>query len=361
MAKKPKQAPKKRGRPKGKAANKNKARQPFKVFPKGPTAAQKKAAAAQRTRQFRLQVANSAQAQANTFNAQARLAAIRAFAVKRTYQIAAQGSIGGQQGAMIKSLQARAGSSANVASQALYAARGVQRYATAALSRTLTTAQALASNAAFFKKFGRKLSKAQWAAYFAKLNKKKQRQKASVPAKRAVSGRGRGRPKGKTQGAIMTKAITAGQAAILAQTKKAPVQQAKKRGARAFTVGNRGWLHGYNNLYSSCVATAIANRLRALGFQLSDMDVLYLMDLTGEETTIEEALRRFCAYMKDALTYFPATVASSGVIIGFEAETGPHAAYSPSPEVAVLWGQEAARPDTIEEAWFLGWNCSASP
>lgn len=361
MAKKPKQAPKKKGRPKGKAANKNKTRQPFRKFPKGLTAAQKKAASAQRTRQFRLQVANSAQGQANTFNAQARLAAIRAFAIKRTYQIAAQGSIGGQQGAMVKSLQSRAGQSANVASQALYAARGVQRYATAALSRTLTTAQALAANAAFFKKFGIKRTKAQWAAYFAKLNKKNRKKTGPAPAKHVKGARPRGRPKGSKSAAPLAQAITAGQAAIAAQTKKAPVQQAKARGARNAVVDSTTWLHGYNNRYSSCVATAIANRLRALGFRLGNKNVLHLMTLVGEETSIEEALQVFCAHMNNVFTYRQAPSTASGAIIGFEAETGPHAAYAPTSESAILWGEAAPRPDDIEEAWFLGWNCDASP
>src|SRR5579859_3932866 len=268
MAKAPKAAKKTgRGRPRGPAAAKNKAKGPFKKFPTTarPTAAQNAAAQTQATRKSQLQWAAKTQGQANVAFKRARMLKIAAFAIKRTFQIASQGSRGGQQGALLTSLQARASNAGQAAISQQNSAIASQQFAHQQLMGTMTNKQAALAN----KKFN--FSPKQWKQFFAKINKQVKQDRAVV--KQLTGLKKRGRPLGSGQAKQLQSAQKV-LATNAAATKKAAAKRAKTRGAPAPAgiVTKKDCLSGYNDIFGSCVAVAIANRLNRMGYRLYDED-----------------------------------------------------------------------------------------
>jgi hypothetical protein len=332
-------------------------------------------------RSYQLKYFGRAQAKASLAYQNMVKSRIVAAAIHRTFQTFSQGH-NGQMSQLLRSLQRRstmANANANYFSNAyLNPVYGARAMASKAVMQTMTTAQALKEATSYFK--AHTFTKAAVKAYYAKLNKKypKDEIKGTRITKHTKGYKGRAGYSYTTGGGshsskakayhYPTKAqrkaygkanYTAAQRKHYAQTAGTykPPKAAKKRTARRAIVKSKKWVNGFNDIADTCVMTAICNRLIDLGYPQRDHDAWRLSKILANTATIEEGLELVCSLSHGVLHYELRRNPGdgyAGMIVGFEAETGPHAAYSFEPGKMVSWGEEMAMPDTIEEAWYLG-------
>jgi hypothetical protein len=359
MAKKPTS---KKAKSKSKAPNAT-----FITYPKKTkgrlTTAQKIQASANKNRAYQLSYYNKVASRANTAFQNMRKYRIAAQAITRTLQTFSRGHMS-QKSAMIRSLQVRAtmaNNNANYYTQGylnpVYGARALQAKA---VMQTLTNKQALTQATKNWKAFS--FSAKQWAAYFAQQSKTDaQLAKMKAAGKTLTKSESRQLNSFTTsqkQQAAYTKATAALNTPSAQAARQAAYNASKARSARRkVVVEPSGWLHGYNDSHDTCVMTAICNQLLDLGMPVTDEDVLLWSFLIKEEPSLATGLEFVSERSKGELIYGPCVgfrPEVAGVLVGFEAETGPHAAYCFEPGKIVSWGEEMDLPDTIEEVWCLG-------
>jgi hypothetical protein len=132
-----------------------------------------------------------------------------------------------------------------------------------------------------------------------------------------------------------------------------------------------GW---YSNEYEpTCILSALANHLLlTTGFHLyqHEMKMLYsgirymrserLLPRGADILTALMAAKQWGFSDRLGLKgYWPNGICdpiTPGMIVGFEAETGPHAALLVPGHRVISWGEEMPLTASIEEAWILEWE-----
>lgn len=132
-----------------------------------------------------------------------------------------------------------------------------------------------------------------------------------------------------------------------------------------------GW---YSNEYEpTCILSALANHLLlTTGFHLyqHEMKMLYsgirymrserLLPRGADILTALMAAKQWGFSDRLGLKgFWPARICdpiTPGMIVGFEAETGPHAALLVPGHRVISWGEEMPLTASIEEAWILEWE-----
>jgi hypothetical protein len=278
-----------------------------------------------------------------------------------------------------------------------YAQAGEKRYLARALARTVDTPDARAHEENVIAAAERARSKAAKSVTAKKYRKsKKPRNKAAnaagmraadAPSLVAAAGKQRAATRAKARATAQktAKATVAKNKAARSASKKATVVSAKKRGAPAgagFTKRDvyTPWIGDPDS--PLCVPVAIANHLLyTTGVRMDDVSLGRFMFNCPYNPTIEQALEilkgmrqrgpvpwalQFYSpvgseYRFSLLVYerVPARYAhSTGLVVGYQSEYGPHAALSLGNGTVVSWGQEIPNDAKIEEAWMLDWVAS---
>lgn len=304
------------------------------------------ALAAQNLRQARLSAVYSLRKKVAAKHAQARAAAIAAFAVQQSFR---QSRLAHQNAALQQRVYADYMRHVQVAGRLQYAYKGESAYLHTAVMRTLTNAQAASVIAAGYAT----AAKAAKAAVNSTSSTRTAAQKAASAQIRATA---------QAAGLAAAKATPAG------RTAPRPVKLGPLCNPRS--VGLFGDPKGYD-----CVAAAIASHLSfTTAYDLSDTEYEYLVLALGPAPVIEDALRTVhelpppWAENAPRLTRYAPAVPANGtrLVAGFATEKGPHAALLMSDLLIASWGEvlhleEVMLPGTgIEEAWDLTWEVRRS-
>lgn len=338
------------------------------------------AAATSRFRKYRLGSAYATMKQAQIATGKAQTAAIAAFAAKESWR---QSRLAKQNLALRNRVEQNMFNHATIAGRLQFAQAGVKAYADRAIMRTVDTKQAMAYEEKVFAAIARtakkgkkstvKKGKRTSAVLSAAI--KKQAAAAGLKAARSVkptkASAKRGRPVGSTKGsAKASKAAVKKPAAKGSASAKAPVKAAKSRTAlmpvifrpRVFGGGDQ-WIHGNNEFAGTCIMTAVANAiLHQCDLWLLDQDIAYWTGRAGPHPTIGgvlDMLRELQPWPE--VTLLPPRPFSEFMIIGYEVETGDHAAFTFGDQM-VSWGELVPYPDEVEEVWSCEFTrVAASP
>ena len=302
-------------------------------------------ASATRFRKSRLGTAHAMMKTAAVSRRASRVAAIAAYATRRSW---VQSRLGHQNAALQARIENDMYRHAAIAGRLQYAAAGEQAWAHAAVMGTVDQAQALAYETAQFKLINKTARKA---------------------AKSTVN-TGQKTTLSKAQSTAIAKAgSTAGLKAA------AKVRTAPRSAIAALPRRRSQWLG--DETEPRCIVFAVANHLlKTQLVKADDRDIDDLAEMAGPEPTIEETLWR--AYMSGwpsrkivdvavvRLADYHRVAASPlhlnvlSLVIGYEVMTDDglrdHAALSLPGGRIVSWGSETKRESPVEEAWELLWE-----
>ncbi|HVT97637.1 MAG TPA: hypothetical protein VHE33_09025, partial [Acidobacteriaceae bacterium] len=303
----------------------------------------------------RLQAALSLQKKVAVAHANARTAAIASYAASQTYR---QSILAHQNIALKTRIYADFERHVLLAGRLQYIYQGEKVYAHNAVMRTLTSQQALNTEE---QRFARASKTAKAAARSVAPGK------ASTGAKSAQALADKA-----AVNTIKAQAKAAGMAAALAvppAPKKKTAAKKSRTAPRPQTLAPLKFLHGFGNPDGEdCVAAAIANHLLCdKGIRLSPAQYLALTETVPDGSSIEDALFRVMVSppWKDGpnlIGYCEVPFCPSRVLVlGYEAEEGPHAAASVGNGFVLSWGEVLQLKATqaagaqIEECWNLAW------
>jgi hypothetical protein len=278
-------------------------------------------AAANRFRKYRLQSAYATIKQAAIGKHNAQVAAIAAFAAKRSFQ---QSKLAHQNKALLDRVEQDSFNHANLAGRLQYVQGGEKAYAHKAVMRTVDTKQAVAYEKSVIAKAA----------------------KVAKAVAKTTSGKG----KTKIGAAINAQAAAAGLKAA-SKVRTAPYLGVHR--GTSFN-GNGHWILGLNDFEGTCIMTAVANALHhQTGWWLPDEDIAYWTGRTGKSPTIGGVLRLLYELqpwpqvrLLKPTVLLPSLASQGGSIIGF----GDHAAYAFGSKM-VSYAELLPRPKDVEEAW----------
>ena len=301
-------------------------------------------AAASSFRKYRLGTAHAMMKTAAASRRASRVAAIAAYATRRSW---VQSRLGHQNAALQARIENDMYRHAAIAGRLQYAAAGEQAWAHAAVMGTVDQAQALAYETARFKLVN-------------KTAKKAANSTVNTGKKTTLS---------KAQSTAIAKAgSTAGLKAA------AKVRTAPRSAIAALPRRRSQWLG--DETEPRCIVFAVANHLLKTHLvKADDRDIDDLAEMAGPEPTIEETLWR--AYMSGwpsrqergerirladyhRVAASPSHLNVLSLVIGYEVMTDDglrdHAALSLPGGRIVSWGSETERESPVEEAWELLWE-----
>lgn len=304
-------------------------------------------AAASSFRKYRLGTAYAMMKTAAVSRRASRVAAIAAYATRRSW---VQSRLGHQNAALQARIENDMYRHATIAGRLQYTAAGEQAWAHAAVMGTVDQAQALAYETAQFKLVN-------------KTAKKAANSTVNTGKKTTLS---------KAQSTAIAKAgSTAGLKAA------AKVRTAPRSAIAALPRRRSRWLG--DETEPRCIVFAVANHLlKTQLLKADDRDIDDLAEMAGPEPTIEETLWR--AYMSGwpnragprdwpwrirladyhRVAASPSHLNVLSLVIGYEVMTDDglrdHAALSLPGGRVVSWGSETERESPVEEAWELLWE-----
>lgn len=310
--------------------------------------------AANTLRASRLQAAVRLQKTTANAHAAARTAAIASYAASQTYR---QSILAHQNIALKTRIYADFERHVLLAGRLQYIYQGEKVYTHNAVMRTLTSQQALNIEE---QRFARASKTAKAAA------------RSVAPGKAATGKSAQALADKAAVNTIKAQAKAAGMAAALAvppAPRKKTAAKKSRTAPRPQTLAPLKFLHGFGSPDGEdCVAAAIANCLLCdKGVRLSPAQYLALTETVPDGSSIEDALFQVMTRPPwedgpNLIGYCQVPFCASRVLlVGYEAEEGPHAAASVGNGFVLTWGEVLQLESTqapgaqIEECWNLAW------
>ena len=306
----------------------------------------------------------------------ARAAAVANYATKQSYR---QSVVARQNSALRARIRQDYARHSTLLGRAQFAQAGEKKWLHTSIMRTVNQQQALSHEAKVMAAAARAAKAAAKAGKKKKKFKKGKKQKSSITAAQRKQIAATSRRAGLRAVHHMTKqqiahakAVTAkaqkqaqakAKAKAAAQSKKATVKKAKGRAAPMFMrpslhPEHSYWIPGGNDTQPTCVMTAVANALfDQTGWRLPDEDILYwTRRMRTDSPSVEQVLKVLYRLqpwpqVKMLEPFLTDMYTLPYLIVGYETEHGPHAAYAFGTDSVVSWGELEPWPANVEEAW----------